>query len=151
MILAGTLSRIALAQESNRMCDTEPVVLTENEYESVILVDSATFNNPDSKNGSLQISFGQTDECNGVMANITIEGCGKGTLLIKVGLTCLDRLPQQKRLVLWALPPAGRLIKLGQIVNSGHRTDAVIRAEISLARFELLATLEDAETLAPTV
>ncbi len=56
----------------------------------------------------------------------------------------LKEAPAGQVYVLWAVSPEGKHVKLGQVVNTGQRNEAVIKSETTLSDFGLLITLQPA-------
>lgn len=73
---------------------------------------------------------------------------GKTTIKMRFG--DLRKLPNDKRLVLWATGADGSYTKIGQVITSGSRDEAEIRGETALADFGLLLTIEDVDVKQPT-
>jgi hypothetical protein len=74
----------------------------------------------------------------------------KGTTKIRMEFDDMNKVPRNKRFILWAYSPEGKYTKLGQVVNSGRRDEAKIVTETSLTDFGLLVTAEDSEVSVPT-
>jgi hypothetical protein len=74
----------------------------------------------------------------------------KGTTKVKMQFDDMNKVPKNKRFILWASSPDGQYTKLGQVVNSGRKEEAVISSETSLNDFGLFVTVEDAEVMVPT-
>lgn len=74
----------------------------------------------------------------------------KGVTKVKMNFDDMNKVPKGKRFVLWASSPDGTYTRLGQVINSGKRDEAVINSETSLADFGLFMTVEDAEVMIPT-
>jgi len=62
----------------------------------------------------------------------------------------MNKVPKDKRFVLWASSPDGQYTKLGQVWNTGKKDEAEIKAETALNDFGLFMTAEDADVTVPT-
>jgi hypothetical protein len=62
----------------------------------------------------------------------------------------MNKVPKDKRFVLWASTPDGQYTKLGQVLNSGKKDEAEIKSETSLPDFGLFMTVEDADVTVPS-
>jgi hypothetical protein len=51
--------------------------------------------------------------------------------------------PGGQTYVVWAVSPDNKFVKLGQIVNTGHRNEAQIQTETALQDFGLFITMEE--------
>jgi hypothetical protein len=80
----------------------------------------------------------------GSRANVSLEPRKDGPTTIKMRFHELKDAPAAKVLVLWAISPENKLVRLGQVVNTGQRNEAAIQTETSLPDFGLFVTLEDA-------
>lgn len=74
----------------------------------------------------------------------------KGATKVRMHFDDMNKVPKNKRFTLWTYSPDGQYAKLGQVINSGKRDEAVIRSETALADFGLFVTAEDAEVMVPT-
>ena len=74
----------------------------------------------------------------------------KGTTKVKMHFDDMNKVPKDKKFVLWASAADGTYTKLGQVINSGKRDEAAINSETALADFGLFMTVEDAEVMIPT-
>ena len=73
-----------------------------------------------------------------------------GKTTIKMRFSDMQKVPGNKRFVLWAKAPDGSYTKLGQVVNTGSRDEGEIRGETALKDFGLFVTVEDADVNSPT-
>ncbi|HEY0081063.1 MAG TPA: hypothetical protein VGB73_20835 [Pyrinomonadaceae bacterium] len=85
----------------------------------------------------------------GTRANVSLEPRKDGPTTIKMRFHELKDSPAGKVLVLWAVSPDNKFVKLGQIINTGNRNEAQIQTETSLPEFGLFVTMEE-EMTAPT-
>lgn len=85
----------------------------------------------------------------GVRANTFISTLKDGTHRIKMHFHELQTLPD-KRIVLWAVSPDGKYIKIGQAISSGERHEGEILGETALKDFGLFVTLENADVNQPS-
>jgi hypothetical protein len=95
----------------------------------------------------LKINF--TGALTGTRANVSLEPRKDGPTTIKMRFHELKESPAGKVLVVWAVSPDNKFVKLGQIINTGNRNEAQIQTETSLREFGLFVTMED-ELTAPT-
>jgi hypothetical protein len=72
------------------------------------------------------------------------------TTKVKMHFDDMKKVPANKRFVLWASSPDGHYTKLGQVVNTGTRSEAEITSETNLSDFGLFVTVEDADVMTPT-
>jgi len=80
-------------------------------------------------------------------ANVFIEPRHDGPATIKMRFHNLNRVPADKRIVLWAVAPDGTYNRIGQVVNTRNRNEAQIQTETALKDFGLLVTLEDKDSV----
>lgn len=85
----------------------------------------------------------------GSRANVFLEPRKDGPTTIKMRFHELKDAPAGKVLVVWAVSPDNKYVKLGQVINTGNRNEAQIQAETALREFGLLVTMEE-ETSTPT-
>ena len=83
----------------------------------------------------------------GARANVFITPRKDGPTEVRTRFHELKEAPAGKVFVLWAVGPDGKYQKLGQVVNTGGRNEAEIKAETTLQDFGLLVTLEDANNI----
>jgi len=70
---------------------------------------------------------------------------------IKMRFSDMNKVPANKRLVLWASSPDGSYTKIGQVIHAGGKRDeAEIRGEVALTDFGLFMTAEDVDVTVPT-
>jgi hypothetical protein len=99
------------------------------------------------KTRELKIKF--DGELNGLEGKATLTR-KSGTTKVKMEFDDMNKVPKNKRFVLWASSPDGKYTKLGHVVNSGRKEEAVIKSETALADFGLFVTVEDADVTIPT-
>ena len=80
----------------------------------------------------------------GARANVFITPRKDGPTEVKMRLHDLKETPQGNTVILWAVSPDGKYVKLGQVVNTPGRNEAEIQSETTLPDFGLLLTLEQA-------
>jgi hypothetical protein len=73
-----------------------------------------------------------------------------GTTKVTMKFDDMNKVPKEKRFVLWASSPDGQYTKLGQVLNSGKKDEAEIKSETSLSDFGLFMTVEDGDVTMPT-
>jgi hypothetical protein len=96
---------------------------------------------------TVKLKFGGDLKELGAKAYIDRE---QGTTKIRMEFDDMNKVPANRRFVLWAYSPDGKYTKLGQVFNSGTRDDAKIVTETALTDFGLLVTVEEAEVTVPT-
>jgi len=96
------------------------------------------------KGDDTKIKVNFTGALTGARANVFITPRKDGPTEVKVRFHELKDAPAGKVFILWAVAADGKFVKLGQIVNTGGRNEAEIKAETTLPDFGLLVTLEDA-------
>jgi len=89
----------------------------------------------------MKVNFGGA--LTGARANVFITPRKDGPTEVKMRFHELKEAPAGQVFVLWAISPDNKFVKLGQVVNTGHRNEAEIQAESSLRDFGLLVTMED--------
>ena len=82
-------------------------------------------------------------ELNGTRANVYLEPRKDGPTTIKMRFHELKYSPAGKKLVVWAVSPDNKFVRLGQIVNTVGRNEAQIQTETALQDFGLFITTED--------
>ena len=80
----------------------------------------------------------------GARANVFITPRKDGPTEVKMRLHDLKETPQGNTIILWAVSPDGKYVKLGQVANTPGRNEAEIKSETTLADFGLLLTMEQA-------
>lgn len=78
----------------------------------------------------------------GARANVFITPRKDGPTEVKMRLHDLKETPQGNSIILWAVSPDGKYVKLGQVANTPGRNEAEIKSETTLADFGLLLTME---------
>jgi uncharacterized protein (DUF2147 family) len=86
-------------------------------------------------------------ELNDARANVFLEPRKDGPTEVKIRFHSLTRVPDNKRIVVWAVAPDGKYTKLGQVINTRDRNEAEIKGETALQDFGLLVTLEDTDDI----
>jgi hypothetical protein len=125
-----------------KVAATTKEVAAVNTYE-VPLLGIPTFKKGDDT--KIKVNF--TGALTGARANVFITPRKDGPTEVKVRFHELKDAPAGKVNILWATAPDGKFQKLGQIVNTGQRNEAEIKAETSLPDFGLLITMEDAANI----
>ena len=74
----------------------------------------------------------------------------KGATKVKMEFDDMNKVPKEKRFTLWTYSPDGTYTKLGHVINSGRKDEAVIKSETALTDFGLFITAEDADVPVPT-
>jgi hypothetical protein len=100
------------------------------------------------KTAEIRVAFG--GELSGLKGKAYIEPKKSGAKQIKMRFDDMNKVPKEKRFVLWAVSPDGKYTKLGQVVNTGKREESEIRSETSLTDFGLFITVEDTDVNVPT-
>lgn len=101
------------------------------------------------KDTHMRINF--TGEMAGSHANAFILPRQDGPTQIKVRFHDMKKMSSpDARLVLWAVGADNKIVKIGQIVNTGQRNETEIKGETALADFGLFVTAETKEDQAPT-
>jgi len=93
----------------------------------------------------IKVNFGGA--LTGARANVFITPRKDGPAEVKMRFHELKEAPAGQVFVLWAVSPDNNFVKLGQVVNTGHRNEAEIQAETTLRDFGLLVTMEGASTI----
>ncbi len=83
----------------------------------------------------------------GARANVSIEPRHDGPTTIVMRFHEMKDAPASKVYVLWAVSPDNKLVRLGQVVNTGKRNEAEIKTETSLPDFGLFVSLEESNSL----
>jgi hypothetical protein len=96
------------------------------------------------KGDDTKIKVNLTGALTGSRANVSLTPRKDGPTEVTVRFHELKDSPAEKALILWAVAPDGKFVKLGQIVNTGQRNEAEIKGEANLPDFGLLITMEDA-------
>ena len=82
----------------------------------------------------------------GVRANVFIKPRMDGATQIKMRFHEMRRAPANTRFVLWAVSPDNQYVRLGQVINTGRRNEALIDTETALRDFGLFVTIEATES-----
>ena len=99
------------------------------------------------KQREVKIKFG--GELSGLEGKAYLTRKGANTK-VTMKFDDMNKVPKDKRFVLWASSPDGQYTKLGQVWNSGKKDEAEIKSETSLNDFGLFMTVEDADVTIPT-
>lgn len=100
------------------------------------------------KTGEVRINF--TGELSGLKGKAYVEPKKGGATHVKMRFDDMNKVPKEKRFILWAVSPDGKYTKLGQVTNRGTREEAEIRSEVDLPDFGLFITVEDTDVPTPT-
>jgi len=84
----------------------------------------------------------------GVRANAFIKPRKDGATQILLRFHELKQAPPNTRLVLWAVSPDNKFVRLGQVINTGSRNEGKIATETSLRDFGLFVTVEATDDVA---
>ncbi|HKP70172.1 MAG TPA: hypothetical protein VJV05_12875 [Pyrinomonadaceae bacterium] len=74
----------------------------------------------------------------------------KGVTKVRMQFDDMKKVPAKTRFTLWTYSPDGQYVKLGHVINSGKRDEAVIKSETALTDFGLFVTAEDSDVTVPT-
>jgi hypothetical protein len=99
------------------------------------------------KTRELKIKF--AGDLNGLEGKAYLTRKG-GSTKVTMHFDDMNKVPKDKRFVLWASTPDGQYTKLGQVLNSGKKDEAEIKSETSLPDFGLFMTVEDADVTVPS-
>lgn len=103
------------------------------------------------RSGDSEIRVKFTGELEGMKGKAYINPRSDGVTQIKMRFDEMDKVPKgDRRLVLWAVSPDNKYVKLGQVINSGQREEAEIRSETKLRDFGLFVTMEMADVDQPS-
>ena len=80
----------------------------------------------------------------GARANVFITPRKDGPTQVNVRFHDLKEAPADQKFILWAVSPDNQFQKIGQVVNTGGRNEAEIKAETDFKDFGLLITMENA-------
>jgi hypothetical protein len=107
-------------------------------------------NIPNYKKGDdTKIKVDFTGALTGARANVFITPHKDGPTEVNMRFHDLKAAAEGQTFIVWAVGADGTYQKLGQIVNTGDRNEAEIKAETALADFGLLITMEGAVGAAP--
>jgi hypothetical protein len=98
------------------------------------------------KTTEYRLHFG--GELKGLDAKAYLKPVG-GKTQIRMTFDDMQKVPMEKRFVLWTSGPEG-YTKIGQIIHAGKKDTAEIRGETSLSDFGLFLTVEDTDVDRPT-
>ena len=85
----------------------------------------------------------------GARANVFITPRKDGPTQVNVRFHDLKEAPADQKFILWAVSPDNQFQKIGQVVNTGGRNEAEIKAETDFKDFGLLLTMENAIGASP--
>ena len=85
----------------------------------------------------------------GARANVFITPRKDGPTQVNVRFHDLKEAPADQKFILWAVSPDNQFQKIGQVVNTGGRNEAEIKAETDFKDFGLLITMENAIGASP--
>jgi hypothetical protein len=91
----------------------------------------------------MRIKF--SGDLQGVRANAFIKPRKDGATQITLRFHELKEAPPNTRLVLWAVGPDSKFVKLGQVINTSGRNEGKIATETALKDFGLFVTVEPTE------
>lgn len=97
-----------------------------------------------------EVKINFTGELTGSRANIFIEPRKDGPTTIKMRFHEMKNAPAGKKIVVWAVSPDNKYLRIGQVVNTGRRNEAQIQTEVDLLDFGLFVTTEEQFDPAPT-
>ena len=120
------------------------VVATQAAYQVAML------NIPQYKKGDdTKIKVNLAGAMTGARANVFITPRKDGPTQVNVRFHDLKEAPADQKFILWAVSPDNQYQKLGQVVNTGGRNEAEIKAETDFKDFGLLLTMENAIGASP--
>jgi hypothetical protein len=90
-----------------------------------------------------------TGELDGLEGKAYIKR-SKGGTKVRMQFDDMNKVPKDKRFTLWTYSPDGKYTKLGHVINTGRKDEAVIKSETALTDFGLFITAEDADVTVPT-
>ena len=90
-----------------------------------------------------------TGELDGLEGKAYIKR-SKGATKVRMHFDDMNKVPKDKRFTLWTYSPDGQYTKLGHVINTGRKDEAVIKSETALTDFGLFITAEDADVTVPT-
>jgi len=110
----------------------------------------AMLNIPAYKKGDdTKIKVNLTGAMTGARANVFITPRKDGPTQVNVRFHDLKEAPADQKFILWAVSPDNQFQKIGQVVNTGGRNEAEIKAETDFKDFGLLLTMENAIGASP--
>lgn len=95
----------------------------------------------------VKLKFG--GELDGLEAKAYVKRA-KGATKVRMHFDDMNKVPKGKQFTLWTYSPDGTYTKLGHVINSGKKDEAVIKSETALNDFGLFVTAEDAVVTVPT-
>lgn len=95
------------------------------------------------KGDDTKIKVDFTGPLTGSRANVFITPKSGEATKVKMTFHDLKEAPAGKKLVAWAVGANGQYVKIGELVNTGNRNEVDIEADVALADFGLLVTMED--------
>ena len=100
--------------------------------------------------GETEIRVNFSGDLAGLKGKAYIDNSKVGVTKIKMRFDDMKLAPKQKRYVLWAVSPAKEYTKIGQVINTGERSESEIRGETALKDFGLFVTIEDKDVSQPS-
>jgi len=100
------------------------------------------------KDKTTEVRLKFSGEMKGLEAKAFLKPVG-GKTQIKMKFDDLQKVPMNKRFVLWTSSPEG-YTKIGQIVHTGNKDTAEIKGETALSDFGMFLTVEDTDVDRPT-
>ena len=130
----------------NRVVSVAPSVVSRGDAATydVPMLNVGTFGDSERE---VKMKFG--GELQGLEAKAYIDR-EKGTTKVRMHFDDMNKVPKNKRFTLWTYSADGTYTKLGSVINSGKRDEAVIKSETALTDFGLFVTAEDADVTVPT-
>lgn len=121
------------------------VVTTPSGAAAVVSYPAPMLNIPAYKKGDdTKIKVDFAGALTGARANVFITPSKEGPTEVKMRFHDLKEAPQGQNIILWAVAPDGKYVKLGQVVNVPGKNEVEIKSETTLADFGLLLTMEGA-------
>jgi hypothetical protein len=129
----------------NRVVAVAPSVISRESFAyDVPLLNVGTFGDDERE---VKLKF--TGELDGLEAKAYIDR-EDGMTKVKMHFDDMNKVPKNKRFTLWTYSSDGKYTKLGHVINSGKKDEAVIRSQTALTDFGLFVTAEDADVMIPT-
>lgn len=100
--------------------------------------------------GETEIRINFAGDLQGLKGKAYLDNSNAGLTKIKMRFDDMKMAPKQKRYVLWAVSPEKEYTKIGQVINTGERSESEIRGETALKDFGLFVTLEDKDVNQPS-
>lgn len=101
--------------------------------------------------GDTEIRMRFTGELQGLKGKAYINPRPDGVAQIKMRFDDMKQAPKgDRRFVLWAVSPDNKIVKIGQVINTGERQEAELRGETKMSDFGLFVTMESSDVEQPT-